>query len=162
MALHPTSDLVCVAWISNIPEIPAGCCATTVPDQEQWPAGDDKVSRFISVRVVGGTPPRGSAPIAAPVMEVKCWATKLGSPKPPWNAANQMCESIRIASYGRALGVFGQPLSFSPGGKQYNIATVTGVTIHVEPRRIYSDPRNYACYSFDMSMIWKEAGILIP
>jgi hypothetical protein len=162
MALHPTTDLVAVAWISSIPDIPAGSCATSMPNQEDWPVGPDGISRFITARVVGGTPMTGTAPVAHPVLEISAWATKVGTNKPPWHAAAQLCEIIRIASYGRTLGVFGRPLTFSPGGRQYATATVTGVMLHTEPRRMYADPRNYAHYQFDAGMFWKEAGLLIP
>jgi len=161
MTLHPTSDLVSVAWINNIPDIPPDCCATTVPDQEKWHKGPDGISQFISTLVIGGSPPMGQAPIAAPVVEVRCWATKLTSNKPPWNTAAQLAEIIRYAAYDRAIGQFGQPLHIAPGGKQYATATVTGVAIHLEPRRIYSDARNYAVYQFDMTMMWREVGVLI-
>jgi len=162
MALHPTSELVAIAWLANIPGLPVGGMATSIPKQEDWPVGDDNISRFVSVRVVGGSPLRAQAPVANPVLEFSTWACRLESNKPPWHAAAQMAEIIRVASYERAYGVYGVALHMNPGGRQYANASVMGVTLHTEPRRMYADPRNYAHYQFDASMTWKEAGLLIP
>lgn len=163
MTYHPNSELVTCAWLSSIPGsgFTSNMVATQAPPQEQWPAVGG-ISQFITCRVVGGTPkPVGQAPLAMPVMEVKCWALKLTSTKPPWFAANNMAEIIRIAMYSRGLGVFGRALTIQANGLDYNPAVVLETVMHTEPRRIYGDPREYAVYQFDMGVTWKEVNLVI-
>jgi hypothetical protein len=162
--LHPTSELVACAWIASIPDsgFTDSMVATRAPNQESWPVVDG-VSQFISVRVVGGTPRPVDiqAPLAMPVVEVMCWATVLNSNKPPWFVANQNAEVIRLACYSRSLGVFGRALTPTAKNVTYNPATVHAAMMHTEPRRIYQDPRSYACYQFDLGMVWKEVNLVI-
>jgi hypothetical protein len=92
-------------------------------------------------------------------MDIKCWATKLLSNKPPWFAANQLAEQIRVEIYGRQLGEFGRVLNVRP---EYNKASVMGISLHIEPRRIYSDARNFAVYQMDVGLVWREVGLTVP
>jgi hypothetical protein len=92
-------------------------------------------------------------------MEIKFWATKLLSNKPPWFAANQLAEIVRVEVYGRQLGEFGRVLTIRP---EYNKASVINTTIHIEPRRIYSDARNFAVYQMDLGIVWREVGLTVP
>lgn len=163
MAYHPNSELVTCAWISSIPGFPLGTngVMTQAPKPEAWPVIGD-ISQIVTTRVVGGSPkPNMQAPIAMPVMEIRCWATRLSSAKPPWFAANELAEDIRPACSGRAPGVFGRILTIQANDVEYNGATVMATCIHAEPRRIYSDPRNYAVYSMDVGITWKELNITI-
>jgi hypothetical protein len=164
MSYHPNSELVTMAWLASIPGsgFTASMIAATPPPQEKWPASEG-ISTFITMRTVGGTPrpAGGQAPLAMPVMEIKCWATRLTSDKPPWFAANNMAEIIRIAMYSRSLGVFGRALTIVQGNVTYNPAVVLSTLLHTEPRRILGDPRNYAVYQFDMGLVWKEVNLVI-
>jgi hypothetical protein len=164
VSLHPTSELVTQAWLASIPGsgFSTSMIAAQAPIQEKWPVTDG-ISSFISMRVVGGSPAPVSmeAPLGMPVMEIKCWAARLTSDKPPWYAANQMAEIIRIAMYSRGLGVFGRALTIQANGVVYNPAVVIRTVLHTEPRRIYGDPRNYAVYQMDMGMTWKEVNLVI-
>jgi hypothetical protein len=161
---HPTSELVACAWISSIPgsNITTSMVATQTPDPVKWPVVNG-ISQFITVMALGGTPkPLGmQAPLAMPVMEVRCWATRLDSDKPPWFASAEMCEIIRIGMYQRSLGVFGRALTVQSGSAVYNPANVIEIVMHTEPRRIYADPRSWAVYQFDMGMTWKEVNLVI-
>jgi len=164
LSFHPNSELVTCAWLSSIPGsgFTASMIATQAPIAESWPEVNG-ISSFITTRCVGGTPnPVGmQAPLAMPVMEIKCWATRLTSDKPPWFAASNMAEIIRIAMYSRGLGVFGRALTVTAKNVTYNPAVVLRTVMHTEPRRIYGDPGNYAVYQFDMGLTWKEVNLVI-
>ncbi|MHB1956707.1 MAG: hypothetical protein ACYCOU_23530 [Sulfobacillus sp.] len=160
---HPNSELVTCAWIGSIPDsgFAASMIATQAPDYTKWPVVNG-ISQFITCRVVGGTPkPPGQAPLAMPVMEIKCWATRVNSDKPPWFAANNMAEIIRLGMYSRGLGVFGRALTIQNNNVTYNPAVVLSMSLHTEPRKIYNDPGNFAVYQFDMSLVWKEVNLVI-
>jgi hypothetical protein len=160
MGFHPTSELVAEAWIGSLPGFTASMVATQPPPPDKWPVING-VSQFITVAVVGGSPPRGEAPIAAPVLEIKGYATQLRSNKPQWAAANQLLELIRLGCYQRTNGVFGRALVIESGNVTYNPANVTGTIVHTEPRRVYSDPRNFGVYLMEMTMVWKEVNLSI-
>jgi hypothetical protein len=166
--LHPTSELVAAAWISQMTGIPPDAIATQAPqDTKNWAnfgdliGGPTDIVQFITVRTMGGSPHRNT-PLARPIVEVTCFATKPNSNKPPWFAANQTLELIRLATYERRLYHFGQALVVTTGGVEYNTANVLDAVCHTEPRRLYSDVRNYAIYQVDIGFTWREVGLLIP
>jgi hypothetical protein len=161
---HPTSELVAQAWIAAMTPIPASAIATQLPqDNTAWTVLSDiygvstNIMQFVTVRVVGGTP-QENVPIAHPIIEVTCFATKPTSNKPPWFAANQTLELIRLATYNRQLNEFGRALNITQGNVEYNSASVISSVMHTEPRRLYSDAANYALYQADMSLCWREVG----
>jgi hypothetical protein len=160
MANHPNSELVAMAWIASIPGFNTSMVATQPPVEQNWPLNSDSVGQFVTVATIGGTPMLGM-PIAQAVMEIKGWATKPGSNKPPWFAANDLLQRIWLATYSKQPGVFGRALTIQSGNVTYNPASATEAVVHAEPRRIYSDPRNWACYSMDMSFSWREANLVI-
>jgi hypothetical protein len=109
-------------------------------------------------------------PVAMPVMEIRGWATKVNSntktggqasSNPPWYAANQLLEVVRVACYGKGLGVFGRILDIQSRGVQYNGAVVLSTLVHMEPRVLYNDPRNYAVYSMEVGFTWKEINLVL-
>jgi hypothetical protein len=161
---HPNSELVTCAWISSISGFPltaSNGVMTQAPKQEQWPVIDG-VSQIVTCRVVGGTPnPVMDVPVAMPVMEIKAWATKLNQNRPPWFIANELIELIRIACYQKSFGVFGRALTIQANNVPYNQAIVLKTQVHAEPRRLYSDPRNYAVYTMDVGFVWKEVNLVI-
>jgi hypothetical protein len=164
MALHPNSELVAMAWIGSIPGqfgvFNPGMVSTQPPAEQQWPLNLDGISNFITVTAVGGTPMVGM-PIAQPLIEVKAYATKPGSNKPPWYAANNLLQQIWLASMSKLPGVFGRALTIDFGGKAYAPACVIHAEVHTEARRIYSDARNWAAYSMDMAFSWREVGLVV-
>jgi hypothetical protein len=58
-------------------------------------------------------------------------------------------------------GVFGRTLTITSNGVVYTPASCIEATVHTEPRRIYSDARNWAAYMMDMSISWREAGLVV-
>ena len=164
MANHPNSELVAMAWIASIPApfgpFSSSMVATQPPAETSWPTNSDGVSQFITVTVIGGTPLLGM-PVAQPIVEVKGWATKVGSNKPPWFAANDLLQRIWLSTMSKQPGVFGRALTIENGTAVFNSASCIEATVHTEPRRIYSDPRNWACYMMDMSLAWREVGLVV-
>jgi hypothetical protein len=164
MAPHPNSEVVAMAWIASIPAafgtFNAQMVATQPPAASSWPVNQDGIGNFITVTGVGGSPMLG-VPIAQPVIEVKAYATKPGSNKPPWFAANDLLTRIWYASYSKLPGVFGRVLTLQSNGVPYAAASVIEAIVHTEPRRIYSDSQNWAAYSMDMTMAWREVGLVV-
>lgn len=164
MAHHPNSELVAMAWIASIPApfgpFSTSMVATQPPSETSWPVNSDGISQFITVTVIGGTPLLGM-PISQPVIEVKGWATKVGSNKPPWFAANDLLQRIWLSTMSKLPGVFGRVLTIQSNTITYSSASCIEATVHSEPRRVYNDPRNYACYMMDMSLSWREVGLVI-
>jgi len=164
MANHPNSELVAMAWIASIPAtfgaFTASMVATQTPAEQNWPLNSDGIGRFITVTTIGGTPMLGM-PVSQPVIEVKAYATKPGSNKPPWFVANDLLQRIWLSTHSKLPGVFGRALTITSNGAVYNSACALEAIVHAEPRRIYSDPRNWACYSMDMSLTWREVGLVI-
>jgi hypothetical protein len=165
---HPTSSLVAMAWLSVMIDFPISGIGTQLPqDNTKWPAFQDiygsgqTINQFITVRAIGGSPQQ-NVPVARPIIDVAVYATKPTSNKPPWFAANQTIELIRLATYDRTLGQFGRALTITTGGVEYNGATVKQAVMHTEPRQLYGDARNYAIYSADLQLTWTEIGYLLP
>jgi hypothetical protein len=146
---------------------PRSGISTQLPqDSLTWPAFQDlygssqEIRQFITVRVVGGTP-QLDVPVAKPVVDVACFATKPTSNKPPWFAAAQTMELIRLATYNRTLGQFGRALTIGAGNVNYNSARVNQACMYTEPRQLFGDARNYAIYSADLRLTWVEIGYVL-
>jgi hypothetical protein len=150
--LLPTAELVAQAWISTIANLPAQVGSTLPPDDTQWAS-----TGFVTVAVVGGNPDP-DVPIKTSVMQVDCWAVKPGSNKPPWQQAASCAGQIAAACYDRRLGYFGRPLVISVNGVDYPGANVMSARAMTEPRRAYGDTADYACYTFDLQLVWRAVG----
>lgn len=146
MALHPTSELVAVAWLKTLSGLTAGNIATTLPkDVTSW-----ATAGFVQVTAVGGSPNR-YVPVANPVVSVDCWATAAQAANPPWYKANQLAEIIRTAT----LAHTAFPVLVDPPGT-YNPARVHTAFLITEPRRVTNDPAGYARFTCDLQLAWVE------
>jgi hypothetical protein len=146
MTYHPTSDLVAVSWLRQLPSVLAGVATELPRDTATWAEHG-----FIQVGTVGGTPDM-YLPIAQPALSVDCWAVGSGSGKPPWNKANQLAEQIRAATYNQ--DAVDNLLVTLPAA--YNNARVFNAYLLTEPRRIFDDEGSYARYQFDLQLHWVE------
>lgn len=147
MALHPTSELVAVAWLKTLAGLTAGNIATTLPkDVTTW-----ATAGFVQVTGVGGTP-NMYVPMANPVVSVDCWAATAQGANPPWGKANQLAEIIRTATL--AHTAFPVLVDYTPGN--YNPARLHSAFLLTEPRRVPNDPGGYARYTFDLQLAWSE------
>jgi hypothetical protein len=164
MPYHPNSELVAMAWIASIPStfgtFSANMVATQPPAEQNWPTNVDGIANFITVTGIGGSPMQHT-PISQPIIEVTAYATKPGSNKPPWFAANDLLQRIWLATYSKLPGVFGRVLNVVSNGVTYAPASCIEAMVHTEPRRLYSDARNWAKYSMDMSITWREVGLVV-
>lgn len=148
--LHTNTELVAGAWLADLPGLSASMVGPRLPR----PSADGKISwpdGFIAYTTVGGSPDMYQ-PLASPVLQLDCWATTPNSSKPPFGKANQLAEIVRWAVLERTN--FGELLSMHPVG--YAQARVKSAYLLQEPRPVYSDPGDYACYRFMLALLWIE------
>jgi hypothetical protein len=143
--LRPTIDVVAVALIRVLSAIPASRVDTTLPkDTAVWSDG--------FVQAVGISEQSGMyVPLHASVINVSCWATNIGSGKPPWGKANQLAEIIKVACLEHSN--FPVTLDLSTLG-DYGPARVHSAYFITEPHRIPSDEGSYARYDGDLQIYW--------
>jgi hypothetical protein len=147
--LIPVTDLVAVALIRSVPGIDPTKVGTTLPKNvNNWAEG------FVQVITVGGSP-NIYVPLDGSVVAVSCWATNIGSGKPPWGRANQLAaiiqrDCLKHATYPRTLDLttFGN----------YAPAKVHSAYFITEPRRTPSDEGSYARYDGDLQVNWTPLG----
>jgi hypothetical protein len=146
-ALHPTSELVAMAWLRSAVTGLASIVATTLPA----PASDGTISwtttGFVQVTTLGGSPETDYR-LRHPAIGVTCWAVNQGSSKPPWGKANQLAEAIVAATYGSNWRLTNLPAA-------YRNAHVSNMRAS-EPRRLPDDGGGYARYTFDLYPDWIE------
>jgi hypothetical protein len=153
MALLPNDELVAKAWlVAAVDGLTAAKVATTLPDP---PWTDDE---FVQIMQVGGDGDR-DLPTAEPVVSVNCFAMKAGSAKPPWGQANQLAQKIWMATF---------PVRYSPDPaveldmpSGYGRALCRTVQAVSRPRRIPSDPSQFAVYNLDLLFSWVPASEVI-
>jgi hypothetical protein len=147
--LIPVTDIVAMALIRSIFGIDPTKVGTTLPKNvNNWADG------FVQVVTVGGTP-NIYVPLDGSVVAVSCWATNIGSGKPPWGKANQLAaiiqrDCIKHETYPRTLDLtmFGN----------YLPARVHSAYFVTEPHRIPSDEASYARYDGDLQINWTPLG----
>lgn len=145
--LHPTSDLVAVAWLKALAGLTDGQVSTTLPqDTTTW-----ATAGFVTAATVGGTPDM-YVPMARPAVSLDCWAVSPNSGSPPWGKANQLAEIVRAAVYNLAEVT---PLLVSLPAT-YNDARVLSAYLLSEPRRVHDDDASYARYTCDLQLHWVE------
>jgi hypothetical protein len=101
--------------------------------------------------VVGGTP-NLDIPERAPVIEVNCYAVKVGSSKPPWNLASQLAEIVIAETYRSDAGA-----RLVLPGTGYGLALVQTAAVVSEVRRVSADTGSYAHAQFDLVLRWRNA-----
>jgi len=143
--LHPTSELVAVAWLKGLSGL-NNLVATDLPaDATSWAA-----SGFTQVLTVGGSPSL-DFPLANPVVSLDFWANAPGSGKPPWNKANQLAEVARrgMLDHDAVQRALTLPAA-------YNNARCVTVYPLTEPRRVRDDAAEFARYTMDALFSWVE------
>lgn len=152
MSLLPTNELVAIAWLKGITDLPTDAIGTTLPAVDSWAD-----TGFIEVGVVGGSPDR-DIPVRRPVLGIQCWAANANSGRPPWGKANQLAEIIAAACYGGVDDVVPSQRVVTMHVPGYQQARVTAAYFVTEPRRIpRADDARYAMYSGDLQMHWTAA-----
>jgi hypothetical protein len=143
MSLHPTTDLVTLAWLATL--FPDNSGVDLPQENTTWAA-----SGFVQIKTIGGTP-GAHFPLRQPVLSVDCWANDPGSDWPPWNKATQLCEQIIAACY---LDASKRQVVI---GGDYLPAHVQSIYPVSEVRRAPSDVAGYAHTTFDLAVNWVAA-----
>ncbi|MCW2898568.1 MAG: hypothetical protein JWO67_833 [Streptosporangiaceae bacterium] len=146
--LRADTEMVAIAWLLGCTGISNGMAASTLPkDNTSWSA-----TGFVTVSTLVGAP-NPYYPLRNPVLQVDCWATVPGSNKPPWGIANNLAETVVAATYGAAGRVVTLPAAGYPPARVLSAWVVT------EPRRVYSDPADYARYMLHLGLTWAEVTV---
>lgn len=150
MTYHPTDELVAVAWLKTIPALGDGVATTLPTDTATWPTlGTPAGPIFVQITIVGGAVELEYNRTEA-IIGVACWAASPTSGKPPWGRASQVAALVRDAATSqRGGGVVTMPVGYGP-------AVVETVYPASPPRRILSDPADYARYDLDLNLRWIE------
>ncbi len=155
MSLLPTNELVAIAWLKGITDLPTDAIGTTLPAVDSWAD-----TGFIQVAVVGGTPDR-DLPVRRPVMGIEAWAANRNGAKPPWGKADQLCAIIWAACFGGVDDPVPSQRIVSMHVPGYQQAAVKAAYWNTEPRRIpRPDDARYALYSGDLQLHWNPVGEL--
>lgn len=145
MSLHPTNELVAVAWLKGVTGL-GDRVATELPsDNTSWAA-----SGFVQVTAIGGTP-EATMPVARPAISVDCWAVNADTGRPPWGRANQLAEYVRAAVHDHTA----TPRAVTMPAAYAGARVLTAYMLN-EPRRIRTDPADYARFNFDLHLSWIE------
>lgn len=148
--LLPNDEQVAVAWIKAALGITN--VATSLPDP---PWTDDQ---FVQVMQVGGSPDI-DVPMFHPVVSLNAFAMKPGSLKPPWGQAHHLVMRVLMATYATARQPAGRVELDLPDN--YGRAIVCSVYPVSQPRKIPSDPSQYAVYNLDLNMTWYPASVVV-
>jgi hypothetical protein len=149
MALIPNDELVAIAWLdAAVSGITSAKVATTLPDYTSWTDNE-----FYQIMQVGGSP-NIDLPVNQPVISINCFAVAPGSTKPPWGHAHQNAMKVLAATYNRRPAAAANLLTMPAG---YGAALVQSVYPISQPRRLPSDPSQFAVYNFDFAMVWVAA-----
>lgn len=149
--LIPTDELVAVAWIKAALGLTNGV-STTLPDQP-W---EDQ--QWLQVMQVGGSPDI-DLPVFDAAVSINAFAYSEGSAKPPWNKANHLLQQLLVATYQTQRQPSNRVAITLPG--DYGEAIVMSVRPLSLPRRIPSDPSQFAAYNMDIGMMWYPAEVTI-
>jgi hypothetical protein len=142
MAAFPTAEMVTVAYLKTVENVPADKVATTLPaDAASW-----KDSGFVQVTSTGGSPSI-DVPLYTPVLQIDCWANNTNSQKPPWGQAGSLAGAVVYGIYRAET-----PALVLPAG--FHGATVHTAHVVSEPRRVPDPEAGFARYQFDISITW--------
>lgn len=146
-------ELTCAAWIASIPGFtPAMSGPVLPPDIDANGNAAPWISTgFVTMSTVGGSP-HPLLPRHEPVMQVECWATVLGSNRPPWQMAKALGQAITKATW--SVRTICRVVTPVVNGVAYPPASVQGARMLTEWRRGYSDVADYAVATADLWLSW--------
>lgn len=149
MTLPATSELVAINYIRSLNYGATGTpgVGTTVPkDATTWASG------FVQVGIVGGVTDI-DVPTRKPIVQLDVYVPSINTTKPQWGRANALAETVVAACYGDESPATVLNLGTGRAG-----ARVQSVYLASEPRRMWNDPGGYARYTFDLVIVWVNAG----
>lgn len=151
--LIPTDELVAVAWIKAALGLTNGV-STNLPDPP-WGDTDDT---WLQVMQIGGSAAT-DVPMMDAAVSVNAFAHTANSLKPAWNKANHLLQRLLIATYQTQRPPSNRVEVEMPG--DFGEAIVCAVRPLSLPRRIPSDPSQYAVYNMDIGIMWYPAEVTI-
>lgn len=147
--LPATSELVAISYLRSISygttAVP-GVGASLPADKSSWANG------FVQIGVVAGATDI-DVPTRKPVVQLDVYVPSVNTNKPQWGRANAIAESIVAACYTDENPSVVLDLGAGRAG-----ARVQSVYLASEPRRMWNDPGGYARYTFDIVIVWVNAG----
>ena len=149
--LIPTDELVAVAWVKAALSLTNGV-STTLPDK---PWADNQ---WLQIMQVGGSPDI-DVPLMDAAISINAYAYSENSLKPPWNQANHLLARLLMATYSLQRQPSSQVELDLPG--DFGRAVICSVRPLSLPRRIPSDPSQYAAYNMDVGILWYPASVVI-
>lgn len=143
MPVLPSSEIVAVAWVRQIPDFTGGV-ATRLPRSEQWPAAG-----FVTVSVVGGV--AWDTNLHTPVLSVDIWGVNPDSDRPPHGRTCALAEIVRDAVYRDDL----YPMRVVPAPGDYYPALVqSAYLVSPEPRRVPDLDQSRSHYVLELALNW--------
>lgn len=140
---HPGSPLVAITWLRTL-GLPCDGIGDELPAE---PAGWADLG-FLHVPTVVGGSPGIHVPMRAPLVQVDAYANRPNSLRAPWNKAEDLAGALLAAVGDQRTPVdLTMPTGFWP-------VRLHSVWAQSEPRRIPSDPADYARVSADYEMRW--------
>jgi hypothetical protein len=142
-----TTEQVVTTWLATLPGITTAMVGRQLPQPD--PAGNLSwaASGYLTPYGLGGTP-NIYAPVAAPVIGIKCWAVDPNTGQPPWGLAANLAETIRAGCFSNCQP---QYLTVPYADRQ---ATLMSVYMLTEPRTAFGDLGDYACYDCELQFFW--------
>jgi hypothetical protein len=155
--LAADDELVAAAWIASIPGFTPAMAGPVLPP-DIGPDGNAAPwvsTGFVTVTTVGGSPDP-LLPRHEPVMQVECWATVLGSNRPPWQLVKALGMAITRATWDHST--LNRLVTPAVNGVTYPSASVQGARMLTTWRRGYSDAADYARVTADLWLSWIQPG----
>lgn len=155
---HANSELAAMAWLKQVPGLPANRIGTTLPQDESAWADDG----YVQVIVTGMGRSSKYYGYRAPVITAHCWAVNVGKQTPPWGKACDLAEDIyaQLLVEGNGIENLTLPVTSAPP-----IRVLQAWAIE-EPKRIpwgfpsgqgsFIDPANTAHYTVSFQIAWAE------
>lgn len=142
--LRPNTELVAIAWLKTLAELPSDQIGTTLPgNKAAWAA-----TGFVQVAAGVGGSPDHELPVRRPVVQLDCWACNLNSQKPPKGKAYALAESIVNATWPFVT------VGVTPAPGNYGPAKILEAIALTEPRHLPSDVAGYARVTLDVQIDW--------
>lgn len=139
---YATPEKVALAWAGQLPGLSPSMVDDQLPaDKSIW-----VTSGFITPVISGG----GANiyyRLDEPVVTLKCWAVNPDPGLVPWVKAQNIAETIRVATY------LNQPMAV-PLATCDEDARVLSSSVVGSPRKGYGDLGDYAAYTVDVQLYW--------
>lgn len=138
-------ELAAIYWLKSFDNgLPTDQVGTVLPSVNNT---DFQDNGFIQVLAYGGTPDAYTFKQES-LIQIDTWAFNLNSNKAPWGKALNLAMLIKdgLTSAARVVE--------TPAA--YNDVYVFEALVRIDPRRITNDEANFARYSMDLELHWRQ------